>query len=104
MWESKEKYPTHILLVRSGIMVRCSGMLSWRCWIFGYPGSSLRVDTMEVMMLSMCIFSSCLSDIHLHTSIITCLGFVFVFWSSVFSGVYIDREEFSRMILGWAED
>ena len=67
MWESKAKYPTPILLVRSTILVHRGGMLAWRCWILGLPGSLSRVETMEVRMLSMCNFASSLSDIHLHT-------------------------------------
>ena len=53
MWESKENYPTTILLVRSAILVQRGDTLDWRCWILGLPGSSSRVLQMEVRMLSM---------------------------------------------------
>ena len=50
-------------------------------------------------MLSIFIFDSSLSDIHLHTSMMTCLGFVFISWASFFSISSRDREVLSRMIL-----
>ena len=96
----KAKYPKSILSVKSAILVQRGGMFSWRCWILGLPGSLSRVYTIYVRMFSMCIFASYLSDTHLHTSIINCLGLVFISWESVFFRVSRDREALYRLILG----
>ena len=64
-----------------------------------FPGPPPRVETMEVRMFSICIFSSSLSDTYLHTSMITYLWFAFIPWASVFSRVSRDREALSRLIL-----
>ena len=75
------------------------GMMAWRCCILRLPKSSLRVVQMVVRMLSMYIFYSSLSDIHLRNSMISCLGFVFISWASLFSLFSRDREALSRLLL-----
>ena len=74
VWESKARYITPILSARSEILERREGMWDWRCWILGMPGSLYRVEEIDIKMLSMWRFASYLSDIHLHTSRMTCLG------------------------------
>ena len=85
MWETKAKQPTPIFSVRSPKLFRGSVMLDCRCWILGFPGSLSSVVQMDIRMLSMYSFAYSLSDIHLHTSMITCLVFVFISWASFFS-------------------
>ena len=79
--ESKARKPTPILSVRSAVLEQREVMLAWRCWILGLPGLSSRIDHMDVKMLSMWIFASSLSYIHLHTSKMTCLGLSFIYWA-----------------------
>ena len=55
---------------------------------------------MYVKMLYMWRITSTFSDIYLHTSKITCLGFVIISWESLFSRFSRDGEMFYRMILG----
>ena len=81
-------------------MVRRGGKLDWRCWILVLPGSPSRVVQMEVSMLSMYIFASYLSSIHLHTSMMTCLGFVIISWEIFFFRFSRDRDTLSRLLLG----
>ena len=66
----------------------------------GLPGSSLRVLGVEVRMFSMCSLTSSLSNIYLHTSMMTCLGFVFISWAILFSIISRDKETLSRLLLG----
>ena len=53
LWESKARQLITILSVRSEIVERREGMSSWRCWILGLPGSSYRIEQMDVRVLSM---------------------------------------------------
>ena len=55
---------------------------------------------MEVRMFSRYILVSSLSDIHLHTSIITCLGFVFISCASSFYRFLREGREMAVIILG----
>ena len=50
-------------------------------------------------MLSMCIITSSLSDIHLQTYRMTCLGFLIISWASFFSSFSRDGERLSRLLL-----
>ena len=71
--------------VRSSIIDQRGGVLAWRCWILGLPGSSSRVVQMEVRFFFMYRFASSLSAIHLQASKTTCLGFVVISWASLLS-------------------
>ena len=82
MWESKVRKPTPILSVRSAILVFRGVMLDCRHGILVLPGSFLRVSYMKVRMLSRYSLASSVSEIHFHTSMITCLGFAFISWAS----------------------
>ena len=53
MWESKEKHPTPILLVRYAILVFRGGILLCRCGILGLAGLLSGESHMVVKMLSM---------------------------------------------------
>ena len=44
MWESKVKFPTPILSVRSAILVFRGGVLLWSKGVLGLDGSSPRVS------------------------------------------------------------
>ena len=51
-------------------------------------------------MFSMCIFDSSISNIHFHTSMMTCMCFVIISWSSLFFIFSMYREVLSRLLLG----
>ena len=75
-------------------------MLDCGYCILGFPWSSSRVVQMEVSIFSVCSFISYLSYIHLHTSIINFLGFVFMSWAILFSVFSRDMEALSMLLLG----
>ena len=50
---SKLRKTTPILSVRSKILEQREVMLDWRCWMLRLPGSSSRIDHIEVRILYM---------------------------------------------------
>ena len=56
---------------------------------------------MEVSMLSMYIFCSSLSGIHLHATMMTCLSFVVISWASLLSIFSRYREALYILLLGY---
>ena len=55
---------------------------------------------MEVIILSRYSFASSISDIHLNTSMMTCMGFVFIYWASYFYIFSREGGDISGLILG----
>ena len=92
MWGSKGKvdhpYPSREVC-NPGFR---GGMLYCRRGNFGFPRSLSRVSHMEVRIFSRYILSYSLSDIHLHTSMMNCLGFVIISWGGFFLYFFCGRE------------
>ena len=59
-----------------------------------------RVEKMEVMMFSINSFTSYLSEIHLHTSMINCLSLVFISLASSFPKLSREGGMLYRILLG----
>ena len=98
--ESKSDCPTPIILVRSAILVCRGVILDCRRGVLGLHVSSVEGDTYGGYNVFMYIYASYLSEINFHTSMMTCMGLLFISLASDFYRFYREGGLLSGLLLG----